>query len=59
METLGKIRDRGDTDFTVNDFDSMPYLLAFGKVRAGPIYLLTRADHLLCIGNLENLPGRN
>ena len=32
METLGRIRARGDNDFTVNDFDSMPYLLAVGKV---------------------------
>jgi hypothetical protein len=33
METLGKIRARGDSDFIANDFDSMPYLLAVGKVR--------------------------
>lgn len=32
METLGRIRARGDDDFTVDDFDSMPYLLAVGKV---------------------------
>ncbi|KAF9780802.1 cytochrome P450 [Thelephora terrestris] len=31
METLSRIRARGDSDFTVNDFDSMPYLLAVGK----------------------------
>lgn len=36
MKTLGKIRDRGDDDFTVDDFDSMPYLVAVGKV--GPAY---------------------
>jgi len=30
-ETLEKIRSRGDSDFNVNDFDSMPYLLAVGK----------------------------
>ena len=35
METLGRIRARGDSDFTVNDFDSMPYLLAVGKVCLG------------------------
>jgi len=29
--TLEKIRTRGDTDFSVNDFDSMPYLVAVGK----------------------------
>jgi len=31
MESLEKIRARGDSDFSVNDFDSMPYLLAVGK----------------------------
>ncbi|KAF9787520.1 cytochrome P450 [Thelephora terrestris] len=38
-ETLGRIRARGDSDFTVNDFDSMPYLLAVGKevLRVYPI----------------------
>jgi len=29
--TLEKIRARGDSDFSVNDFDSMPYLLAVVK----------------------------
>ena len=38
-ETLGKIRTRGDSDFSVNDFDSMPYLIAFGKVCSDLIYL--------------------
>jgi hypothetical protein len=32
METLGEIRARGDSDFTAKDFDSMPYLIAMGKV---------------------------
>lgn len=32
VETQGKIRTRGDDDFTVNDFDTMPYLLAVVKV---------------------------
>ncbi|KAF9645980.1 cytochrome P450 [Thelephora ganbajun] len=38
-ETLTKIRARGDSDFTVDDFDSMPYLLAVGKetLRVHPI----------------------
>jgi len=31
METLEKVRSRGDSDFSVNDFNSMPYLLAVGK----------------------------
>jgi len=39
MEKLGEIRARGDSDFSVNDFDSMPYLLAVGKeaLRVYPI----------------------
>ena len=32
-ETLAKIKARGDTDFTADDFESMPYLVAFTKVR--------------------------
>lgn len=32
METLRTIRARGDSEFSVNDFDSMPYLLAVVKV---------------------------
>jgi len=31
MDTLKKIRARGDSDFSVNDFDSMPYLIAVVK----------------------------
>ena len=41
METLEKIRSRGDSDFGVNDFDSMPYLVAVAKVHLEPAYLLT------------------
>jgi hypothetical protein len=44
VETLGKIRARGGSDFAVDDFDSMPYLLAVGKVCQESVYLLTRAD---------------
>ena len=32
-ETLAKARARGDADFAANDFESMPYLVAFIKVR--------------------------
>jgi len=32
METLKKARAKGDSDIGVNDFDSMPYLIAVGKV---------------------------
>jgi len=31
-ETLVKVRARGDTDFTTNDFENMPYLVAVTKV---------------------------
>jgi hypothetical protein len=44
MERLGRIRARGESDFTVSDFDSMPYLLAVGKVCWEPLYLFARAD---------------
>ena len=36
MDTLGRIRTRGDSDFTVDDFNSMPYLLAVTKVCQRP-----------------------
>ena len=32
-ETLVKVKARGDTDFTANDFETMPYLVAVTKVR--------------------------
>ena len=35
---------RGDSDFTVDDFDSMPYLLAMGKVCLEMICLLRKTD---------------
>ena len=37
-ETLAKIKARGDADFTVNDFESMPYLVAFTKVRQDHLF---------------------
>jgi hypothetical protein len=59
MDTLGGIKTRGDDDFTVNDFDSMPYLLAVGKVLSEyPVHLSTRADHPPFTGDLKTLPGR-
>lgn len=61
MQTLEKIRARGDSDFSVNDFDSMPYLLSVVKVCPQPLYLLirARADATLVAGNLEGLPDRH
>ena len=32
-DTLEKVRARGDADFTASDFENMPYLVAFMKVR--------------------------
>ena len=32
MDTLGRIKARGDDDLAADDFDSMPYLLAVVKV---------------------------
>ena len=57
METLGRIRARGDGDFTVNDFDSMSYLLAVGKVCWELVRPSMRADLQLRIGSLEGSPA--
>ena len=59
METLEKIRARGDSDFSANDFDSMPYLLAVGKVCPEPVNLMIRADPRFYTGSLESLPDCN
>ena len=59
MKTLERIRARGDGDFTVNDFDSMPYLIAVGKVCRGLVYLLTGANPPFRTGSLEGLPNRD
>ena len=59
METLGRIRARGDSDFTVNDFDSMPYLLAVGKVCWELVHLSMKIDLRLRIGSPEGLPSRD
>ena len=32
-ETLEKVKARGDNDFTANDLENMPYLVAITKVR--------------------------
>jgi len=31
-ENLAKVKARGDADFTANDFENMPYLIAVTKV---------------------------
>jgi len=38
-ETLEKIKERGDSDFTANDFENMPYLVAVGKVRRNRLFV--------------------
>ena len=60
METLDRVRSRGDSDFTVNDFDSMPYLIAVGKVCQGSFDLTARAEALIfySTGGPEGLPIR-
>ena len=45
MDTLGRIRTRGDSDFTVDDFDSMPYLLAVEKVCPKPAIIWRELTH--------------
>jgi len=59
-ETLMGVKARGDVDFTANDFESMPYLVAFTKVRwdcslASLIY--GRIHSFLVVGNFE-VPSR-
>jgi cytochrome P450 len=44
--TLGKIKARGKIDFAVEDFESMPYLVAVVKVCLEQSdYLLARVNH--------------
>ena len=38
-ETLAKVKARGDVDFTANDFESMPYLVATTKVRRNHLFV--------------------
>ena len=38
-ETTAKIRERGDTDFTGDDFESMPYLTSVTKVRSEYLFV--------------------
>jgi len=59
VETLEKIRARGDSDLTVDDFDSMPYLLAVGKVCLEPVHQPARADPQIRTGDIESPPDWN
>jgi hypothetical protein len=37
IEAWGKVKERGDSEFVANDFDSMPYLVAVVKVHPRPL----------------------
>jgi len=41
-ETLEKVKARGDTDCTANDFENMPYLVAVVKVRRDRLLVSTK-----------------
>ena len=56
-DTLSEIRARGDTDFTANDFEKMPYLAAITKVRRDNLFVSLYTDEILltpCVGNFES-----
>ena len=59
-ETLAKVKARGDVDFTANDFESMPYLVAFTKVRRNHLLvsLIECEIHQVCVGIVENSSHR-
>lgn len=38
-ETLAKVKARGDAGFTASDFDGMPNLIAFTKVRRNCLFV--------------------
>ena len=49
-DTLAEVRARGDADFTANDFERMPYLVAIIKVRRdlrSYFYTRTKCTRLL------------
>ena len=45
-ETLEKVKARGDADFTTNDFEKMPYLVAFVKVRLDRLFVSWGEDEI-------------
>jgi len=56
---MAKIRERGDTDFTGDDFESMPYLTGVTKVCRGRLFMLLKEGENSsnrCIGNFEDSP---
>jgi len=55
-ETLAKVKARGDTDFTADDFERMPCLVAFVKVRRVHLLVSRNEDKIpptRCTGNVE------
>ena len=57
-ETMVKIKERGDTDFTGDDFETMPYLTAVTKVRGNHSFVsqIKRDSSIACTGNFEDPP---
>ena len=51
-ETLEKVKARGDAEFTANDFETMPYLVAVTKVRG--IHLFTSLKE----GDIHSVPAQ-
>ena len=56
-DTLVEVRARGDADFTVNDFEKMPYLVAITKVRRVHPFVFSYEDETKstpCVGSFES-----
>ena len=45
-ETLATVRARGGADFTAEDFENMPYLVAFTKVRRNRLFVALDEDEV-------------
>jgi len=54
-ETLKQIRARGDADFTANDFETMPYLVAVTKVRRNPLFASLKEGEIHSVSGQEIL----
>ena len=54
-ETLEKIKARGDADFTANDLENMPYLVAVTKVPWNHLVVSLDSSNS-CVGIFENQP---
>jgi len=45
-ETLAKVKARGDADFTANDFEGMPYLVATTKVCRNRLFVSPKGGEI-------------